>query len=88
MLFRSFFSQATKDYIEHFCCYDKELRAWIKACDNANWMNHSDKPNLNSPTYYTHIANQNINKGEELTVDYRQIEDDVKEINFKRGING
>lgn len=70
------YSQATKEYIKHFCCYDKKEKAWIKSCDNANWMNHSKNPNLNSPDYYIHIANRDIKMGEELTLNYNDIGDD------------
>jgi len=72
----SLYSEATKDYIKHFCCYDKNRQGWIKSCDNANWMNHCDWPNIDSPNYYIHIANRDIMIGEELIVDYDTIGDD------------
>lgn len=70
------FPKALQDYIKHFCCYDRHLHAYIRAGDNANWMNHSDTPNLNAPNYYIHIANRDITTGEELTVNYKFIGDE------------
>ena len=70
-----YYSDVTKEYIKHFCCYDKRIQGWIKSCDNANWMNHSDTPNLDSPNYYIHISNRDIKKGEELTLHYNTIGD-------------
>ena len=70
------YSESTKDYIKHFCCYDSKKKAWIKSCDNANWMNHSNKPNLGSPDYYIHVALKDIKAGQELTLDYDMIGDD------------
>lgn len=72
----SYYNEATKNYIKHFCCYDKKIQAWIKSCDNANWMNHSKNPNLGAPDYYIHIALRDINVGEELTLNYDTIGDD------------
>ena len=70
------YTESMKDYIKHFCCYDKEKQAWIKSCDNANWMNHSKKPNLGSPDYYIHVALKDIKTGEELTLNYDKIGDE------------
>lgn len=66
-----------KTHAEHFLCYDNQLNCYIRACDNVNWINHSENPNLDSPNKYIHYAKKNINKGEELTLDYKQICDIV-----------
>ena len=70
------YPESLKEHIKHFCCYDSKMCGWIRASDNANWMNHSDEPNLDVPNYYIHIANRDIKKGEELTLDYDKIGDD------------
>ena len=78
------FPESLKTHILHFCCYDEKLEAYIRAGDNANWMNHSYEPNLFSPNYYMHIASRDITKGEELTVDYRFIEYNNGTLNFNK----
>ena len=75
--------ESFKKHLDYFCCYDIELDSYIVAKDNVNWINHSDNPNLNSPTKYFHIALRDINVGEELTLNYRQICDlEVQDIEF------
>lgn len=61
------------EHVDHFLCYDTEKKAYIRAADNVNWMNHSDVSNLDSPTKYIHVSKRNILKGEELTINYNQI---------------
>ena len=61
--------------IKKYCPYDSSIDKFIKSCDNVNWMNHSDNPNLSAPTYYIHIANKDILIGDELTVNYNEVSD-------------
>ena len=61
--------------IKKYCPYDSSINKFIKSCDNVNWMNHSNEPNLSAPTYYVHIASRNILVGEELTVNYKEVSD-------------
>jgi SET domain-containing protein len=69
------YGTALNDLIQKYCPYDAKLDKYIKACDHVNWMNHSDTPNLDAPTYYVHVANRDIAQGEELTVNYKQVSD-------------
>lgn len=64
------------DHIENFYCYDRSLDLYIKHADSIIFINHSDKSNLTSPTKYLHITNKDIEVGEELTLNYRDICDD------------
>ena len=79
------------DHMDYFYCYDRSLDLYIRHADNIIFINHSDKPNLNSPTKYMHIANKNIEVGEELTLDYRDICDEgwktVEKINGRHTEN-
>jgi len=59
--------------IDYFYCYDKELDLFIRHADTIIFINHSDSSNLDSPSKYIHIANKDIERGEELTLNYRDI---------------
>jgi len=61
-------------------CY-KRGDDYILCSDNTKFANHSDTPNCRSLGQYD-VALRNIKKGEELTYDYRFIDDELKE---KRG---
>jgi SET domain-containing protein len=77
------YNPALNSLIQKYCPYDSKLNKYIKACDNVNWMNHSDQPNLSAPTYYIHIANKDILIGEELTVNYNEVSDTASWMNYK-----
>jgi SET domain-containing protein len=78
--FSTVHDQIVIDYVRKYFCYDDKESAWIRTIDSAKYMNHSSTPNLNSVTKYLDIADRDILKGEELTVDYRKICDILKEI--------
>jgi SET domain-containing protein len=79
------YSSVFVEHINYFYCYDRSLDLYIKHADNIIFANHSDKPNLTSPTKYLHISNKDIEVDEEITLNYRDICDDgfkvVEEIN-------
>jgi len=74
--------------VDYFYCYDEELDLFIRHADTIIFINHSDSPNLDSPSKYIHIANKDIDIGEELTLNYCDICDDgwqtVEKINDRR----
>ena len=76
------------EHMEYFYCYDETLDLYIRPSDNLIFINHSDSPNLDSPSKYIHIANKDIERGEELTLNYRDICDygwlTVEKINYGR----
>jgi len=51
----------------------------IVCVDNAKFINHSNTPNTKHEGQYD-IAMRDIAKGEEITADYRQFEDDPSEV--------
>ncbi len=63
----------------HYGYIDRRLNRYILCCDDARFINHSDQPNLRPDftvdRYGIDIAMRDIAAGEELTVDYRLIED-------------
>jgi len=61
------------DHMDYFYCYDHEHKVFIRHADTLIFANHSDNPNLTSPTKYFHVANKDIDIGEELTLNYRDI---------------
>jgi len=77
--------------VDYFYCYDRSLDLYIRHADTIIFINHSDKPNLTSPTKYMHISNKDIEVGKELTLNYRDICDDgwqtVEKINGRYSEN-
>ena len=61
------------EHMDYFYCYDETLDLYIRHADNIIFINHSETPNLTSPSKYVHIASRDIEKGEELTLNYRDI---------------
>jgi uncharacterized protein len=62
------------------CGYiDRRLGRFILCCDDARFLNHSNTPNLRPDyardRYGEDVAARDIAAGEELTVDYRLVED-------------
>lgn len=62
----------------HYGYIDPRLARYILCCDDARFLNHSDRPNLRSDftgdRYGVDIAVRDIAAGEELTVDYGAVE--------------
>lgn len=54
----------------------------IFCVDNAKFINHSNSPNIKCEGQYD-VAIRDIAKGEEITCDYRQFEDEPNEIERK-----
>lgn len=56
----------------HFCYKHKKTSKYILCADNARFLNHSGAPNLTGEGSQDEIdiAARDIEKGEELTVDY------------------
>jgi SET domain-containing protein len=61
-----------KQFIEHYAY--KQFGIFKCSVDNDRFMNHSDDPNVDD-TQYTDksVASRDIQKGEEITCDYRVI---------------
>jgi SET domain-containing protein len=62
----------------HYGYLDPRLRRFILCCDNARFINHSDRPNLAADyrldRHGVDLAVRDIAPGEELTVDYGILE--------------
>lgn len=58
----------------HYGYIDSNINRFILCCDDARFMNHSDKPNVatdySSDKYGVDTAVRLIKAGEEITVDY------------------
>ncbi len=67
-------------WFKHFGYLDHRLNCHILSGDDARFINHSDSPNMgpdfNQDRYGVGIALRDIKIGEEITIDYRQIERD------------
>jgi SET domain-containing protein len=53
----------------------------ILSADNTRFLNHSDNPNIACPDPFTLIAIRDIKKDEELTINYRTIDENMKHYN-------
>jgi uncharacterized protein len=66
-------------YFYHYATWDKETDTFYLCSDNARFVNHSEEPNTFYDKEKGHcIAIKPIQKGEEITCDYRNICDDSK----------
>jgi uncharacterized protein len=75
------FHKTEKQMIQYFLTYtyyQAQLKGVILCLDNGRFVNHSEKPNLKNPlnlqknlAWQYSVACRNIEKGEELTEDYR-----------------
>lgn len=68
-----------QEWFKRYGYLDKTLNLWILSFDDARFINHSENPNMR-PDYKRHrcavgVASRDIKKGEEITVDYREIEE-------------
>jgi SET domain-containing protein len=68
-----------REQLLHYGYIDRRLKLFILCCDDARYLNHSETPNI-GPDYALErhgvdIALRDIREGEELTVDYRDIEE-------------
>lgn len=66
----------TQEFIKEFGSLSKLSNKYILSADNARFTNHSSHPNLESKIVTGEpeaiaLANRDIKKGEELTIDYR-----------------
>lgn len=70
--------ESARDFLRHFGYLDVALGRFILCCDHARFINHSDRPNLASDRsrdrYGEDVAKRSIAIGEELTLDYREME--------------
>ena len=73
---KDFFNTYAVDIGEDYLCL---------SIDNNRFLNHSEKPNIKSlGSFEDNIALRDINIGEEITIDYNEI--DVNGINFNNKI--
>lgn len=68
-----------QDWLKRYGYLDRQLNQWILSFDDARFINHSEDPNMR-PDYEKHrcgvgVASRDIARGEEITIDYREIEE-------------
>jgi uncharacterized protein len=67
------FSKIEWEFLNRYAYYDKQLNNWILPADNDRFTNHSDNPNT-GPLELEVVALKDIQKGEEITIDYFNID--------------
>jgi len=68
--------EITQKFIEEYGSLSKLSNKFVLSADNTRFTNHSSQPNLDAKIIEGEpeaiaVANQDIKKGEELTIDYR-----------------
>jgi SET domain-containing protein len=68
-----------RETLLHYGYVDRRLGRFILCCDDARFMNHSDKPNVaprqDGDRYGVDVSVREILPGEEITVDYSHFEE-------------
>lgn len=62
--------EAAKKWILHFGYYNEKEGGYVVCIDDARFLNHSDKPNVDGNDNYYTVTNKDIKEGEELTCNY------------------
>jgi hypothetical protein len=70
--------EIAREWFKTYGYLDHRLNQYILSFDNARFINHSEEPNVR-PDFECHrcgvgVAARHIAAGEELTIDYREIE--------------
>lgn len=73
------FPQKKKELILRYAYLSKHLGVYIFPIDDSRFINHSSNPNTDpilmpGDTETCGVANRDINKGEEITINYRAID--------------
>ena len=63
-----------EEFVRIYAYHDKQLDKWILPIDNDRFTNHSECPNTGPLEDGRMVARQCIECGEELTIDYREID--------------
>jgi len=72
-------SEIQQNLIHHFAYFSKRLRKYVYCVDDTRFMNHSNTPNTDSVSFLgkqenCDVANRDIKIGEEITINYRDID--------------
>lgn len=67
-----------KDFIKHYGYYNQSEGGWVVCMDNAKYTNHSNSPNIEADGDVA-IAIKDIHEGEEITEDYYNFDETVKQ---------
>jgi SET domain-containing protein len=70
--------EVAQDWFKRYGYLDHHFNQWILSFDDARFINHNEDPNMR-PDYNRHrcavgIASRDIGKGEEITINYQEIE--------------
>jgi SET domain-containing protein len=69
------YSIAEHLFLQKYAYYDLQLKHWILCVDNDRFTNHSDTPNTGPNEKGEVVTLRDIEVGEELTIDYWEIDD-------------
>lgn len=72
-------SEIQQNLIHKFAYFSKRLRKYVYCVDDTRFMNHSNAPNTDSVSFSNKqencdVANKDIGAGEEMTINYRDID--------------
>lgn len=78
------FSDNKKYFFDYYASLEKDFSGntvLMLSADNSKYINHSDDPNLLCTDLNTIVAKNDIIENEELTLDYRTIDENMKNYN-------
>lgn len=78
------FSESKKYFFNYYASLEKDLNGdtvLMLSADNSKYINHSDNPNLVCVDLNTVVAKNDIFENDELTLDYRTIDENMKNYN-------
>jgi len=70
-------SKVTNEWLSTYTFYDKDFEAYVVCMDDARFFNHSKQPNTDNSGVAVTIAKKDIARGEELTCDYFEFDEDA-----------
>lgn len=73
----------TREWMTRYAYHDVKMNGYIICADDARFFNHSPNPNTIDRHNVT-MARRNIRKGEELTSNYYDFDDETTEDDFKQ----
>lgn len=71
--------EVQREFVKKYAFFDKQTKQWILGADNDRFTNHSESPNTIPMFNGIMVAAQDIKKGEEITCNYFEIDEDAND---------
>lgn len=67
-------NELDREFITKYAFFDRQLKKWVLSVDNDRFTNHSDTPNTYALSTSEVVALRDIHAGEEITINYFEID--------------